>query len=165
MTMSNQDAGELYRRLAPRVLGYLRAHGALDPEDVLGEVFHQVARDVRRVRGDDEAVRRWVFTVARNRLIDDHRRRAARPQRADAPIPDLPAPTLAPTDLDPELQAALRALTPEQREVVVLRFVADLSLQDVARITRRRVGAVKSLQARALDNLARTVSPGVSVLV
>jgi len=51
--------------------------------------------------------------------------------------------------------AALSTLTPEQREVVVLRFVGDVSLEDVARITRRRVGAVKAMQHRALEALAR----------
>jgi RNA polymerase sigma-70 factor (ECF subfamily) len=49
----------------------------------------------------------------------------------------------------------LERLTPEQREVLVLRFVADLTLEDVARITGRRVGAVKQLQRRGVDNLRR----------
>lgn len=48
---------------------------------------------------------------------------------------------------------ALEQLTPDQREVVVLRFVADLSVRDAARMTRRRVGAVKSLQVRGIARL------------
>ena len=55
---------------------------------------------------------------------------------------------------DPALAAALAGLTPEQREVVVLRFVADLSLETIAEMTNRPVGAVKSLQHRGLRNLA-----------
>jgi RNA polymerase sigma-70 factor (ECF subfamily) len=62
-------------------------------------------------------------------------------------------------DLDVDLIAALGALTARQREVVILRFVADLSLEDVAKIVGRRVGAVKALQARALDRLALVLDP------
>jgi len=49
----------------------------------------------------------------------------------------------------------LAQLTPDQREVIGLRFVADLALEDVARITGRKVGAVKAMQHRALAQLAR----------
>ena len=147
-------AGQAYRWLAPAVLGYLRAQRAPDPEDLVGEVFLQVARDLPRFRGDDDALRRWVFTIAHNRLLDARRREGRRPPPAHGPLPDLASPA-APDPLDPELVAALSTLTPEQREVVVLRFVGDLSLEDVARITRRKVGAVKALQHRALEMLAR----------
>jgi RNA polymerase sigma-70 factor (ECF subfamily) len=152
-----RDAGAVYRRLAPAVLGYLRAQRAPDPEDLLGEVFLQVARDLRRFRGDDDALRRWVFTVAHHRLLDERRRRARRPQVADTPVPDHPAPPPPPRSLDPELQAALDRLTPEQREVVLLRFVADLSLDEVADLTGRATGAVKALQHRALAALERAL--------
>ena len=154
-------AGEAYRRLAPAVLGYLRTQGAPDPEDLVGEVFLNVARDLSRFRGDDDALRRWVFTIAHNRLLDARRRAARRPQMARVPLPEVASPP-PPEPLDPELVAALDTLTAEQREVVVLRFVADLSLDDVARITRRKVGAVKALQHRALETLARQLrgTPG-----
>ena len=134
-------AEEIYRALAPAVLGYLRAQRAPDPEDVLGEVFLQVARDLPKFRGDDDALRRWVFAIAHNRLLDARRRVARRPVTADRPVPEQVAPP--PDDaLDPDLVEALDDLTPDQREVVVLRFVADLSLADVAHLTRRRGGAV-----------------------
>jgi RNA polymerase sigma-70 factor (ECF subfamily) len=58
---------------------------------------------------------------------------------------------------DPQLQAAIDTLTDDQRAVVLLRFVADLPLHDVARITRRRIGAVKALQHRALAALERAL--------
>ena len=114
------------------MVGYLRARGVPDPEDVAGEVFLQVARDLRRFREaqDEIAVRRWVFTIARNRAIDAARRARRRPRSSDAGVPDQPAmPPAEP--LDPMLVAALLQLTVEQREVIALRFVADLP-------TRRR---------------------------
>ena len=54
---TTRDAGAVYRELAPAVLGYMRGQGVPDPEDVAGEVFYQVARDLHRIRGDDVAVR------------------------------------------------------------------------------------------------------------
>src|ERR1700722_8950202 len=117
-----RDAGALYQEIAPAVLGYLRAQGVPDPEDLLGEVFLQVARDLRGVRGDEVAVRRWVFTLARNRVIDDARRRARRPMASGGAVPDRPGPDRE-EPLDPALLAAIDRLTPEQREVVLLRFV------------------------------------------
>ena len=56
------------------------------------------------------------------------------------------------------LVGALLQLTVDQREVVALRFVADLPLEDVARMTRRSMGATKALQHRALENLRQCVS-------
>ncbi len=152
------SAADAYRELAPAVLGYLRAQRAPDPEDVLGEVFLQVARDIGRFRGDGAALRRWVFAIAHNRLLDDARRRARRPRLSDGEPPEQAAPPV-PDPVDEDLLAALDALTPDQRQVVLLRFVADLPLAEVARITKRPVGAVKALQHRALENLRAGVSP------
>jgi RNA polymerase sigma-70 factor (ECF subfamily) len=148
------EAGEVYRRLAPAVLGYLRAQRAIEPDDLLGEVFLQVARDLPRFSGDDDALRRWVFTIAHHRLIDDRRRRSRRPQLADGEVPELPAPE-HPDTVDPALLDALDRLTAEQREVVLLRFVGDMPLEAVAELTKRKVGAVKALQHRALEQLGR----------
>lgn len=152
------DAGDVYRQLAPAVLGYLRGQRVPEPDDVLGEVFLQVARSLPRFRGDGgEELRRWVFTIARNRVIDDARRRSRRDRLGRiGRAPDEAAPS---EPIDRELLRAMGALTHEQREVVALRFVADLSLEDVARITGRTTGAVKAMQARALANLARILDP------
>jgi RNA polymerase sigma factor (sigma-70 family) len=161
-TRPRRDAGDVYRDLAPAVLGYLRAQRVPDPEDLLGEVFVQVARDLRRVAGDDLAARRWVFTVARHRVIDDARGRARRPGMAAGPVPDMAA-AADPEPMDPVLVAALAELTVDQREVLVMRFVVDLPLDAVAQITGRTVGAVKALQHRGLAQLAVAVSPETQV--
>lgn len=99
-----------------------------------------------------------MFTIAHRRLLDSWRRQAVRPRVADAPVPDVSAANDRVDTIDPALAAAVAALSPAQREIVLLRFVADLPLRDVARITRRRVGAVKALQHRGLATLERLLA-------
>jgi RNA polymerase sigma-70 factor (ECF subfamily) len=147
----------VYLRHAPAVRGYLRGQGVEDADDLLSEVFLQVARSLPRFRGSDDEVRPWVYAIARNRVIDAHRRRSARPRATSGSLPDQAAPEVDDA-IDPDLVRALRMLTDEQREVVVLRFVADLSLDDVAELTGRTPGAVKSMQHRALAQLARILA-------
>ena len=146
----------MYRAYAQGVLGYLRGQGVADPEDVLGDVFLNVSTSLPRFHGDDEQLRRWVFTLAHHRIIDDRRRRARRPLIADSEVPERPAPPHEEA-IDPELIAALGQLTPEQREVVLLRFVADLPIDVVADLTERSPGAIRSLQHRAIAQLARAI--------
>ena len=144
-----------FRTLAPSTLAFLRTQDLVDPEDVLGDVFVQVTRSIGSFEGDAAALRRWVFTIARNVAADDRRRRRRRPRVVGSDLPEAEAPL--PGSIDPTLVEALRTLTEEQREVVVLRYVADLSLEDVAEVTGRPLGAVKSMQHRALASLARTL--------
>lgn len=147
----------LYRDLAPRILGYLRANRAPDPEDLLSEVFFHVARDFDQFTGDRSERRRWVFGIARHRLADAWRRRAVRPVLAESAVPDVMWADLRDVPIDPDLIGALGALTDEQRDVVVLRFVGDLTLRDVAEIVGRDVAAVKALQHRGLAALQRAL--------
>ena len=152
------DPAAAYRRLAPAVLAYLRAQRAPEPEDLLGEVFVQVSRDANKFRGESiEDERRWIFTIARNRAIDARRRASRRPAISDHAVPDQGAPSV-PDPVDPALIEAMQQLTPAQREVLLLRFVADLSLEDVAGVVGRNVNATKQLQHRGLQSLRRVLS-------
>ena len=153
------DADEIFRCLGGPVHGYLRAAGAVASEDMLSDVFLDVLRGLDRFDGDDEALRRWVFTIAHHRLVDERRKVARRRRFAVQPQAPVPAPA---EPLDRDLEAALDLLTPEQREVVVLRFVADLSLETVAKMTGRSVGAVKALQHRTLARLQLALSADVA---
>lgn len=149
--------GEIFAELSPAVLGYLRGSGVADPEDVLGETFLQVARDSAGFDGGWESFRSWVFTVAHHRLIDARRRDARRPLElvGDAPEPehevgeDAATQALARVGAG-EIASVLEALSPDQRAVLLLRLVADLSIEQVAEATGKRVGAVKQLQRRGL---------------
>ncbi len=143
----------VYEALAPAVLGYFRSHRMADPDGLTGDVFVAVTERLAGFEGDDGALRRWVFTIAHHRRVDEIRRIARRPVRVDTE-PDAGAVT-DPEPIDPELVAALAALTDEQREVVVLRFVADLSVSAVAAVTDSSEGSVKMLTTRGLAALRR----------
>lgn len=142
----------MYETTATGVLGYFRSHRMRDPEALTGDVFVSVTEKLGGFRGDDDALRRWVFTIAHHRRVDEIRRADRRPEvLTDSPSTP---PAVDDEPFDPDLVAALGRLTPDQRDVIVLRFVADLPLRAVADITGRRTGAVKMLQARALEALA-----------
>jgi RNA polymerase sigma factor (sigma-70 family) len=152
---------ELYNGLAPVVLGYLRANATPDPEDVLSEVFLQVARDIATFDGVERGFRSWVFTIAHHRLIDARRHAARRPVEL---APDPPEPgdraddaadeALARIGVE-EVQRVLEAISEEQRAVLLLRVVGDLSIEDVAKVVGKRPGAVKALQRRGLAAVKR----------
>jgi RNA polymerase sigma-70 factor (ECF subfamily) len=148
---ASDDVAAIFLRLGGPVHAYLRASAPAESDDLLSEVFVEVTRSIHRFCGDDEALRRWVFTIAHHRLVDEQRRAVRRRRVAQAHQPQSAPPPDEP--FDPRLEIALRALTPEQRDIVLLRFVADLSLGTVAELTHRSIGAVKSLQHRALQQL------------
>lgn len=153
----------LYEDLKRAVVTFVRLRGARDPDDVTSEVFLQVFRGLDTFTGDEAAFRSWVFTIARRRVIDDARARARRP--APEPLPE--HDTITGGDVEAEalrsigdgrVAALLAGLTDDQREVVLLRIVADLSVRDVALVTGRSQEAVRALHHRALGALRRTCS-------
>jgi RNA polymerase sigma-70 factor (ECF subfamily) len=159
--------GELYRGLAPAVLGYLRGNSAPDPEDTLSEIFFQVARDIAGFHGDERGFRSWVFTIAHHRLIDARRHAARRPMdlAAEPPEPreseeDAADKALAKIGTE-EVERVLERLSPDQRAVLLLRVIGDLSIEDVAKALGKRQGAVKALQRRGLAAIKRELGKGV----
>lgn len=162
--------GRLWEQLSPVVAAYLRRRGVREVDDVTSEVFLAAFRGMGRFDGDGPAFRAWLFTIAHHKSVDAVRR----------PARELPLD--ATTGGDGELlldrrvsrsaedealdraggSAAIRSLdvlTPDQREVLLLRVVADLSLAETAQVLGKPVGAVKALQHRALTRLRSSVSP------
>lgn len=147
----------LFDELAGQVLGYARSQGSRDPEDVVSEVFLQIARNVSTFEGTENGFRSWVFTVAHSRLIDERRRLGRRPSEPVADIDDLvpPQPDLTSEEAVETLQTErlrrlMHRLVPSQRDVLLLRIVLDLSVSEVAGLMGKSEGAIKALQRRAL---------------
>lgn len=153
---------ELYAELSPVVIGYMRGGGARDAEDLAGDVFLSMVRGIAKFEGDETALRRWIFTIAHHRLVDMRRRESVRAVetllvRDDEHIGEDPYDrVLDQVDAAPAVRA-LAKLTPEQREVVLLRSVGGLSIADTAAILERTPGSTKSIHRRALAALSRLV--------
>ena len=155
----------IYARLAPQVLGYLRASRALEPDDTLSEVFLQITRDLAGFEGDEREFRAWAFTIAHHRLIDARRAAARRPVDpvAEPPEPDTAAldgaadGALARIGRE-EVLRVLETLTADQRAVLLLRVLGELTVEEVASTLGKRPGAIKALQRRGLAAVRRELT-------
>lgn len=155
-TGDSDALGTIYASLAPQVLGYLRSRGVDDPEAVTNDVFVKLLPQVRNVRGGADGVRRLTFTIARARMIDQLRARGrVGPTSVYEAATDRRSVQSAEDDAHAAIslarvQAVLEILPDDQREVLTLRVVADLSIEQVAAVIGRSTGAVKQLQRRAM---------------
>jgi RNA polymerase sigma-70 factor (ECF subfamily) len=150
---------QLYRDLAPSVTAYLRLHGAAEPDDLASETFIGVFTGLSGFSGDEDGLRGWVFTIAHRRLLDDWRRRSRRPQLADDPG-DLTTHVGGDVEDDvlvrvgaQDVERLCGTLPADQRSVLLLRILADLTVEQVAQVMDRSVGSVKALQRRGLRTL------------
>ncbi len=157
----------LYRDLAGTVIGYLKARGAADPEDVASETFLQIARNISSFEGDDQSFRSWVFVIAHRRLLDARRAAGRRPRTvsddthltllADSQQVDEEALGNVSTS---DIEALLEHLTEDQRDVLALRIIGDLTVEQTAAALGKGPGAVKALQRRALASVKRAMAEG-----
>jgi RNA polymerase sigma-70 factor (ECF subfamily) len=152
----------LYRDLNPALVRYLAAQAPGVGEDLASETWLGAARRLTSFRGDEQAFRAWLFTIAHHRLVE-HRRQAKRRASvsldpvgmAEYPAADDPAGEVV--DAEVAVAAARRIselLSPAQAEVVLLRVLAGLDVNQVAIVLNKRPGAVRVLQHKGLRNLA-----------
>lgn len=153
----------LWQVLSGPVAGYLRVQGSPEPDDVTSEVFLSVFKGIARFEGDEDQFRAWVFTIAHRRLSDE-RRRAGRRAPA-APLDDGPdGATADAVDVAEDairrlatvrVEALCQRLVPDQRDVLLLRLVGGLTVDEVAATVGKSRGAVKALQRRGLAAIQR----------
>lgn len=132
-------------------------------EDLTTEVFIRMMEHLPRYRPTNVPFRAWLLRIARNLVIDHVRKMNVRDHvDLDETMPsDHVGPeTAVEYNLTIErLQHALQRLTAGQCDVIILRFVADMSVKDVAKILNRSESAVKALQARGIEALQLTLTP------
>lgn len=155
----------LYESVAGGVAAYLRCQGVADYEDVTSEVFLAVFTRLVGFTGGEAQFRSWVFTIAHHRVVDHRRRAARRPvsESLDALVPETaPAGRFPSAEADAldqlgtgRVERVLGELAPDQRDVLTLRILADLTVDQIASALGKRPGAVKALQRRGLEALRR----------
>ena len=155
--------GWLYSEYVGMVRGYFRACLTAEYDDLTSDVFVGMIRSLDRFRGDERMFRSWLMSIAHRRRVDHLRR--SRVRLVDVTAGDELEAALDPTPpasdvgwiADPRIVDGLSTLTDEQREILAMRYVADMSIAEVAQATDRSAGAVKSLQNRAISSLRRVV--------
>lgn len=160
----------LFEDLSPVVNGYLRARGCREPDDVASEAFLSIFRAIKQFEGTESDFRSWVFTIVHRRLIDERRKSGRR--AAQTPIDALHR-DIQGGDAEREavegmasawVHDVLSVLNDDQRDVILLRVIADLSVNEVAEIMERRPGAVRTLQHRAITHLRDRLADRPEVL-
>lgn len=149
----------IYRDLAGPVKGYFSARGVREAEDLAGETFLQVFRDIASFQGDERPFRAWVFVIAHRRLVDHHRAAAkkSQPPVCTEETVDVVGGNTEDEALEGlstmEVVSALQRLTEDQRTVLALRVFGEFSAEEIAVVVGRRAGAVRATQFRGLRAL------------
>lgn len=152
-TLYDQHYQPIFRFIWSRVKDQATA------EDLTGELFVRMVYSLPDYRADGTPFRAWLYRIARN-LVTDHHRKYGRHEALDltqtavTSVSEEDPMQLIDMKLTAEsVQQALARIDPAQREVVELRFLAGLSLQEVADTLDKTVAAVKALQHRGLSTL------------
>jgi RNA polymerase sigma-70 factor (ECF subfamily) len=154
----------VYEVLAPRVLGYLRTKGVADPEAVTGDVFVAVFTQLHRTTGGAAGLTRFTFSIAHARMVDEHRARSRvgpmvsydpdLDERSVESAEDAAAASISVA----RVRAVLAQLPEDQGEVLTLRIIADLTIDQIAQVMGRSPGAIKQLQRRAMISLRQVLA-------
>jgi RNA polymerase sigma-70 factor (ECF subfamily) len=161
----------IYGDIQPALLRYSQAHLPRLAEDITADVWLQVTRVLDRFVGDEQEFRAWIFTIARNKIIDQVRHDARTPTilfgETDKMISDGhdardPAEDYEDDEATRRALALVRTLPSAQAEVILLRVVAGLDPAYVARLLGKTPGAVRVLSHRGLRRLARILAEQVT---
>jgi RNA polymerase sigma-70 factor (ECF subfamily) len=159
---SREAFGFLYERHRATIARYVaaRIRDASDAEDLTEAIFESAWRAMGRYREQGVPFLAWLYRLAHNRVVDHYR--ALRPTVTLIPeVHESIEDTGAPLELNidsADLLKALHALTEDQRDVIVLRFVQGMSGREVAQAMDKREDAVRALQFRALATLRRILA-------
>jgi RNA polymerase sigma-70 factor (ECF subfamily) len=160
--------GELYDTHVDAVYRYVlyRVREPSDAEDLTSEVFTRAFANIHRYRWQGKSFLAWLYTIARNAVTDRRRRERPTVDLDDAYGVAEEGPTAHDRAVRGEqvdaLRGAVKHLTVEQQEVLVLRFVENMSSRQVAKVLGKNEGAIRALQFRALGRLRKLLTSEVA---
>jgi RNA polymerase sigma-70 factor (ECF subfamily) len=165
--------GQLYDTYVDQIFRYVyyKVGNITESQDLTGQTFLKAFENIESYEVRDVAFSSWLYRIAHNLVVDHFRRESKRERLSIDEQPPAPSDQGNPAetvmaDMESErLYEAMQKLTHNQREVLVLKFIDNLSNGQVAEIMGVTVGAVKSTQKRGLLSLNRIMgnSSGAAV--
>jgi len=151
---------EIYRRHAQQVYAYIyyRLGDQHTAEDLAADVFVKALAGIKSYSWRGTPLLAWLYRIAHNVTVDHRKSTARRMQHhapGDAEAVEERLDRLGALDARTDMMSAIRALTEDQQQVIILRFYQAMSNAEVASVLGKPEGAVKALQSRALRSLRR----------
>jgi len=167
----NSEAfGQLYDAYMERIYRfvYFRVEDQQTAEDITSQVFLKAWSNLERFQFSGTPYLAWLYTIAHNAVIDHYRTRKVTTALDDVQLsqPDHSEVVENDIDLTAEMQSvktALRALTDEQQKVLTLKFIEGMSNNEIARHLGKREGAIRALQMRGLQALAKQLEEKMAI--
>ncbi|RMD61753.1 sigma-70 family RNA polymerase sigma factor [Candidatus Parcubacteria bacterium] len=160
--------GALYDRYHQQIYRfvYLKVSTKEDAEDITHQVFLNAWKQMRHYTHTGHPFSSFLYRIARNLVIDHYRAKKAHvalEAAAELPSADAPEEQAERQLLEAEVMRAIRLLKPDYQDVLIMRFIEELSLKEVAAILGKSEGAVKLLQHRAMRRLRQLLPPSLTL--
>lgn len=162
--LETQALAEIYDAYSPGIYRYsMRRLGDMTlAEDCVSETFARFLKSLQERRGPRENLQAYLYRIAHNLIVDNYRNhdheKAAELNDALRSEADIPEEEAEKHIRQKQVREAVRHLTPDQQQVILLKYLEDWSNEEVAEALRKPVGAVKSIQHRALRSLYRLLT-------
>lgn len=160
--LETQALAEIYDCHSPGIYRYaMRLLGdVILAEDCVGETFARFLKSVQERRGPREHLQAYLYRIAHNLIVDHYRRNGETVELSEAvrSEADIPEEEAAKRIRQRQVRNAIHHLTPDQQQVILLKYVEEWSNEEVARAVKKPIGAVKSIQHRALRSLNRLLA-------
>lgn len=158
--LDQQALSAIYERYASDIYRYIyyKVHDSELARDLQADVFLRMLEGIARYEDRGWSISAWLYKIAHDRTIDSLRRRERLHTISLDTWVEQPEDGVSDIDLSAQrawLERSLNQLNPSQAQVLRLRYIYDLSIQETARQMGRSEGSIKSLQYRAQQNLAR----------
>lgn len=155
--------GELYKKYVDRIYNYIyyRTGSTKDAEDLTGKTFFKAMSHIKGYKFMGLPFSAWLYRIAHNLVANYHRDRS---RKQEISLDKIPGNILPQKELQPEKQlvqnqevmellATIRDLAPNRQELLILKFIDQLSNAEIGQIMRKSEGAIKSLYHRTLIEL------------
>ena len=160
--LNTQALAEIYDTYSPGIYRYgMRLLGDMTlAEDCVAETFVRFLKSLQERRGPRDNLQAYLYRIAHNWIVDLYRKDEKVYElndaiRSEADVPEEEAENHI---RQKQVRKAIRHLTPEQQQVISLKYLEDWSNEEVARLMKKPVGAVKSIQHRALKSLYKLLA-------